>query len=154
MCRFGHYIGLTHSQRYHAHYKTTGMGRVYQSRFKSFPLQSDELFLTVARYVERNAYAAKRCKRPEDWSFGSLQLWQQKTKAFSQRISSWPIRRSLNWVQLVATDFNKREREQLDWSVKRGVPFGSETWLEHIARTLDLESTMRPRCRPRKTPAK
>jgi putative transposase len=52
MGRFGHYIGLTHTQRYHAHYKTTGTGHMYQGRFKSFPVQSDEHFLTIARYVE------------------------------------------------------------------------------------------------------
>jgi hypothetical protein len=35
MDRFDHYIGLTHTQRYHAHYRTTRMGHVYQGRFKS-----------------------------------------------------------------------------------------------------------------------
>jgi putative transposase len=154
MGRFGHYIGLTHTQRYHAHYKTTGLGHVYQGRFKSFPVQSDEHFLTVARYVERNAFAAELCDRPEDWNFGSLYHWHQKTKAFSQRVSSWPIRRTPNWIQLVETDFSEPERKQLDWSVKRGVPFGNETWVEHIARTFDLESTMRPRGRPKKKPIK
>jgi len=154
MGRFGHYIGLTHTQRHHAHYKTTGMGHLYQGRFKSFPVQSDEHFLSVARYVERNAFAAELCNRPEDWGFGSLHHWQRKTRIFSQRISSWPIRRTSNWIQLVATDFSKLERDQLDLSVKRGVPFGNETWVEHIARTFDLESTMRPRGRPRKKPIK
>ena len=154
MGRFGHYIGLTHTQRYHAHYKTTGMGHLYQGRFKSFPVQSDEHLLTVARYVERNAYAAELWTRPEDWKFGSLHHWQQKTKAFTQRISSWPIRRTPNCVQLVAADFSKSERDQLGWSVKRGVPFGNETWVEHIARNFDLESAMRPRGRPRKKPGK
>lgn len=151
MGRFGHYIGLTHTQRYHAHYKTTGMGHLYQGRFKSFPVQSDEHFLTVARYVERNAYAAKQCRRPEDWEFGSLHHWHHKTRLFTQRISSWPVRRTSNWAELAATDFSQQEREQLDWSVKRGVPFGNETWVEHIARTFDLESTMRPQGRPKKT---
>ncbi len=64
MGRFGHYIGLTHTHRHHAHYKTTGMGHLYQCRFKSFPVQSDERFLAIARYVERNAFAAELCNRP------------------------------------------------------------------------------------------
>ncbi|MGB0600486.1 MAG: hypothetical protein ACPGLY_27735, partial [Rubripirellula sp.] len=34
------------------------VGHVHQGRFKSLPAQSDDHFLTVARYVERNAYAA------------------------------------------------------------------------------------------------
>ena len=30
-------------------------GHVYRARFKPFPVQTDEDFLTVAAYVERNA---------------------------------------------------------------------------------------------------
>ena len=32
-----------------------GLGHVYQGRYKSFPVEEDEHFLAVARYVERNA---------------------------------------------------------------------------------------------------
>jgi hypothetical protein len=34
-----------------------GLGHVYQGRYmpKSFPIQTDEYFYQVARYVERNA---------------------------------------------------------------------------------------------------
>src|SRR6185503_14295500 len=52
------WITVTHSQRWHAHRQTGGTGPVYQGRFKSFPVQADEHFLTVARYVERNALRA------------------------------------------------------------------------------------------------
>ncbi len=34
-------------------------------------------------------------------------------------------------------------------SLKRGSPFGNETWIDATARRLDLESTLRPRGRPR-----
>ena len=47
------WITVTHTQRWHAHRKSAGTGPVYQGRFKSFPVQTDENFLTVARYVER-----------------------------------------------------------------------------------------------------
>lgn len=29
---------------------------------------------------------------------------------------------------------NRRELEKIHWSVKRGVPFGDETWVEHIVK--------------------
>ena len=48
---FMHWLTLTHTQRWHAHYHTTGGGHLYQGRFKSFPVASDEHFLTVGRYV-------------------------------------------------------------------------------------------------------
>ena len=53
------WVTVTHTQRWHAHRHTSGSGPVYQGRFKSFPVQTDEHFLTVARYVERNAVRAK-----------------------------------------------------------------------------------------------
>jgi putative transposase len=59
------WITVTHTQRWHAHRHSSGTGPVYQGRFKSFPVQTDEHFITVARYVERNALRAKLVKRAE-----------------------------------------------------------------------------------------
>ncbi len=53
MSDFLRWVTATHSMRYQAHYQTSGQGHVYQGRFKSFPIQDDEHFLTVCRYVER-----------------------------------------------------------------------------------------------------
>ena len=155
MGRFGHCIGLTHTQRYHAHYHTAGEGPVYQGRLKSFPVQDDEHFLRVARYVERNAYSAGLCERPEAWQWGSLHHWSHWSHGSAvarKRLSGWPVRRHPNWTEQVATAFSDKQRERLQWSVRRGVPFGDEGWTEHVARVFDLESTMRPRGRPRKRP--
>ena len=74
MSRFMGWLGGTHTMRYHAHYHTSGMGHVYQQRYKSFPIQDDEHFLVVCRYVERNALRAGLVKRAEDWRWGSLWL--------------------------------------------------------------------------------
>lgn len=150
MGRFAQWLILTHTQRYHAHYETVGVGHLYQGRFKSFPVQSDEHFLTVSRYVERNAFAAGLCQNPQDWRWGSLHHWSVGSPQANLLLSPWPVRRSQNWIDWVKMDFSPTERTKLDWSVRRGVPFGDETWVESIARKFDLESTMRPRGRPKK----
>ena len=150
MGRFAQWLILTHTQRYHAHYHSTGLGHLYQGRFKSFPVQRDEHFLTVCRYVERNAFAAGLCESPEDWRWCSLRHWSDKSALQTSVLSPWPVRRSSRWIDRVRHDFSIAEREQLDWSVRRGVPFGEETWVESIARKYGLESTMRPRGRPKK----
>jgi putative transposase len=72
MGRFLRWVTATHTMRYHAHYHTSGEGHVYQGRFKSFPIQDDEHFLTVCRYVERNALRAEFVSRAEEWRWGSL----------------------------------------------------------------------------------
>ncbi len=53
--RFGQYIGLTHTQRYHAQYHNTGQGHLYQGRYKSFPVQTDEYFSTVTEPEQKKA---------------------------------------------------------------------------------------------------
>ncbi len=55
MSRFLRWVTATHTMRYHAHYHTSGQGHIYQGRFKSFPIADDDHFVTVCRYVERNA---------------------------------------------------------------------------------------------------
>ena len=52
-------------------------------------------------------------------------------------------------VVTICTDESTKTSATSRWSVKRGTPFGSETWIESVARRLDLESTLRPRGRPR-----
>ena len=67
-------LTVTPTMRWHAHYKTSGSGHLYQGRFKSFPVQSDDHFLWVMRYVERNALRANLVESAEDWQWGSAFL--------------------------------------------------------------------------------
>ncbi len=149
MGRFAQWVSLTHTQRYHAHYDLVGVGHLYQGRFKSFPVQSDEHFLTINRYVERNAYKAKLCGSPEAWRWGSLYHWNEKSPLSRDLLSAWPIPRHPDWIEWVKTDFSQAESKRIQWSVSRGVPFGDDRWVETVARKYDLESTMRPRGRPK-----
>ena len=54
LSEFAGWLTLTHTQRWHAHRQSAGTGHVYQGRFKSFPVQSDDHLFTLLRYVERN----------------------------------------------------------------------------------------------------
>ena len=71
LSRFVGWLTLTHTQRWHAHRRSAGSGHVYQGRYKSFPIEADEHFYTVARYVERNAVRAKLVRRAEAWKGSS-----------------------------------------------------------------------------------
>lgn len=86
------------NQLWHAHHHTSGTGHLYQGRFKSFPVQSDDHLYTVLRYVERNAVRAELVERAEDWRWSSV--WRRKHgDAESQAIlARWPIERPRNWL--------------------------------------------------------
>jgi len=68
---FMYWLTLTHTQRWYALKESIGMGHLYQGRSKAFPVQTDEYFLWVCRYVERNALRAKLVNRAESWKWGS-----------------------------------------------------------------------------------
>src|SRR5947207_12985006 len=69
---FFRWLTHTHTQRWHAHHGTAGMGHVYQGRFKSFPVAADEHLRAVLRYVERNPRRAGLTTKAEDWRWSSL----------------------------------------------------------------------------------
>ncbi len=149
MSRFMGWVGGTHTMRYHAHYHTSGMGHVYQQRYKSFPIQDDEHFFVVCRYVERNALRAGLVDRAEQWRWGSLWRWFQEAEPDPKLLSAWPLPRLPGWAARVNESLTKQELDAVRVSAQRGKPLGNEDWVESIARRLNLESTLRPRGRPR-----
>ena len=150
MSDFLRWVSLTHTMRHHAHYHTAGEGHLYQGRFKSFPVQDDDHFFVVCRYVERNALRAGLVSRAESWRFGSLARWLTKPEPKPKLLSPWPVPRFPRWASRVNEPLNQKELDAVRWSIKRGSPFGQENWIESTARRLGLESTLRPRGRPRK----
>jgi putative transposase len=144
------WVTVTHTQRWHAHRHTSGSGPVYQGRFKSFPVQTDEHFLTVARYVERNAVRAKLVNRGEEWQWSSLRRWAQGDPKLLEFLSEWPLKRPRGWIQWVNETEKEAELEDLRCSAQRGRPFGNEKWVAHVAKRLGLESTLRQRGRPKR----
>jgi len=149
MSRFMRWITATHTMRYHAHYHTSGEGHVYQGRFKSFPVQSDDHFLTVCRYVERNALWAGLVKRAEDWRWSSLFRWLQRPEPEPHLLSPWPMRRLPAWRNRVNQALGESELSELRTSSQRGRPHGDKAWTAKEAKRLGLTSTLRPRGRPR-----
>ena len=60
-------LTTTHVRRWHLHRHSVGRGHLYQGSYKSFPVQDDEHFYRVCRYVERNALRANLVARAQDW---------------------------------------------------------------------------------------
>ena len=150
LSRFMAWVTLTHTQRWHAHRHSAGTGHVYQGRFKSFPVQEDEHFYSVGRYVERNALRARLVKRAEDWRWGSLWRMAHGDRDARALIAAWPLARPRRWLDWVNEPQTEAELAAVRRSIRRGCPFGDETWTDNAVRKLGLETTLRPRGRPRK----
>ena len=72
LSKFLHQMTTTHVRRWHKFHNSDGEGHVYQGPFKSFPVQDDDHFYAVCRYVERNAVRAGLAERVEDWRWRRL----------------------------------------------------------------------------------
>jgi putative transposase len=143
------WVGVTHVRRHHASHGTSGGGHLYQGRFKSFPVQNDEHFLTLCRYVEGNALRAGLVRRAKDWRWGGMFA---RDSAGGDRLTmcDWPIERPRGWAALVERPLGDADLSALRTSVNRGRPFGSDGWVQRTARRLGLMYTLRPPGRPRK----
>src|SRR4051794_10215735 len=108
LSRFMSWSSVTHVARWRHARKLVGLGSLYQGRYKSFAVQSDEHLLTVLRYVERNALRANLVSRAEKWEWSSLAARhagggggggsESPGAAF---LSPWPVERPDDWVKWV-----------------------------------------------------
>src|SRR5262250_2597411 len=93
---FVRWLTHTHTQRWHAHYHTSGTGHLYQGRFKSFPIEQDDHLYTVLRYVERNSLRADLVPRVQDWRWSSLHQRVNKGSLHSL-LHPWPVPMPADW---------------------------------------------------------
>ncbi len=138
------WLMTAHVRRYHQHYRSSG--HIWQGRFKAFPIQEDEHLLTVLRYVERNPLRANLVRKAENW------LWSSATKprAGLPELHAGPVRRPRRWREFVNKPQTDAEVEWLRENIQRGRPYGDTPWTQQTATKLGIESSLRPRGRPRK----
>ena len=149
LSRWMQWLLTAHVRRYHRHYG--GSGHVWQGRFKAFPIERDEHLLTVMRYVERNPVRAALAARAEEWTWSSA-----GGDKLDERppIAPSPVERPPDWLKWVNQPLTEKELEAVRRSIARGTPLGSPEWQRRTARRLGLESSLRPRGRPRLTAKK
>jgi len=139
----------THTRRWHLAHGTVGTGPVYQGRFKSFPVQEDEHFFTVCRYVERNALRANLASGAEQWRWSSA--WHRVNRSQAVPLADWPLPPGGEWIEYLNQAETEGELQALRRSAANGAPFGETIWRQATAGRLGLESTLRPPGRPRRS---
>jgi putative transposase len=147
---FFRWLAHTHAMRWRVAHRTVGYGHLYQGRFKSFPVQSDDHLLTVLRYVERNALGAGLVERAEQWRWGGLWARMHGDEAVRAILSPWPVECPKDWLRRVNTPLSATELRRLRLSIQRGQPYGEDGWVKWTVKELGLESTIRPEGRPPK----
>ena len=162
---FMRWLTVTHTQRRHAAHGTIGAGHVYQGRFRSFPIQQTrpqaavramglleggDAVLAVLRYVERNPLRAGLVTRAQAWPWSSAYARLHSSDEDRPPLTDPPGGLPADWVHCLKRRQTDKELEALRRCVRRGAPFGREDWVKRMAAEWGLESTLRPRGRPRK----
>jgi putative transposase len=105
--------------------------------------------LAILRYVERNPVQAKLVEEADTWRCSSL--WHRVNGNQAGLLDDGPLVLPRRWLHRVQLPQAEAELVALQRSVTRGTPFVDASWQERTAQRLDLQSTLRPRGRPRKS---
>jgi putative transposase len=144
-CMF--WLLTNHARVVHARRGTRGTGYVYQGRFKAIPVASDQYFLNLCRYVERNPIDAFLVAQAEAWPWSSMA--QRAGQKRPLKLTDWPVPRPADWCRLVNAEMGQ-EVEDIRRSIGRNRPYGPEEWRERIAAKTGRMGSLRPIGRPRK----
>ena len=149
LTQFFRWLTHTHTQRWHAHHGTSGMGHVYQGRFKAFPVQEDDHLERVLRYVQLNPVRARAAARASAWRWGSCHIRKSGPAELGKLLSDWPIAMPQNWDRWLDVGVNPSDRARFAIAIQRSQPLGDPGWTRRIATRLGLEHTLNPLGRPK-----
>ncbi len=150
LARFMQKLSITHVRNWQENRRRVGMGHVYQGRYKSLPIETDDDFYQVVRDVERNALRANLVESADAWRWSSLWRREHGTREDRKLLAAWPLPRSRQWCEFVNEPQTEAEVKAIRHAINRGQPYGSDGWMSKTAKKLGLESTLRGRGRPRK----
>jgi putative transposase len=148
LSRWMQWLLTAHVRRYHRTYE--GSGHIWQGRFKAFPVQRDEHLVGLIRYIEQNPVRLGVVERAEDWPWSSLSAANDPDAP--EWLDDDVVTRNKAWIRRVNSRIPDKELARIRVSVARGTPYGSDEWTATTVRRMGLESTVRPRGRPRKHP--
>ena len=140
------WLMTSHVRRHHSRYDSSG--HIWQDRYKDFPVQNDQHLVTVLRYIERNPLRAGLVTDPGEWSWSSHAWWRDG--GGPRFLYPTPAVLNRDWPHVVRQPQTEAELAALRNCIVRGCPHGGRQWVRLAAKRLGLESSLRPRGRPRK----
>jgi putative transposase len=144
LSKWAHWLLTSHVHRHRMRHAS--VGRIWQGRYKAFPVQSDPHLFAVLRYVERNALRAGLVSRAEAWPWGSLARRSRPPADEVPALHAADL--PPNWHARVNEAESAAELRDLRISVNRGTPYGEPAWQRECAEVLGLQHTLRGRGRP------
>ena len=143
------WLGTAHTRRYHAQTETVGGGHLYQGRYKSFIVESDQHLLTVLKYIERNPVRARLARQAENWRWSSAHRRLSGTSKERNLLAESPVDLPRNYRSWLNVPEPSEELTAIRESIRKGIPYGRESWRSRMVERHKLEHTLREPGRPR-----
>jgi putative transposase len=143
------WLMTSHVRRHHRAHKSGG--HIWHGRYKSFIVQEDRHLLETVRYIEANPVRGRLVSSASEWPWSSH---AERIGVAGPFVDTLPIPLPDSWSSHVDTPLSEIQLERIQTSVRRQTPFGAPHWQTRICRELDLESTITPKGRPRKSTLK
>jgi len=147
---FMHRLTNAHTRRVHVQTDTIGYGPLYQGRYKSFLVDTDQYYLALVKYVERNPVRAKLAARCEDWKWGSAYRRHVGETVQNKILDQSPTQLPSEYNHWINTPDTESELTSIQNSVNKGAPYGKASWVDTMTERFGLETTRRQVGRPRK----
>lgn len=149
LAEFMGWLTTTHVRQYRARTESIGNGHLYQDRFKSFPVETNEYAVTLVRYIEQNPLRAHLVEKAQEWRWSSL--WRREEGSVKERalLDDLPFALSINYLQLVNHALSGEQLDALRYSVIKGKPYGADEWVDRIIDTYKMGHTLRGSGRPK-----
>jgi len=144
LSKFMSWVTNTHTRRWHTIKETIGQGHLYQGRYKSFLVQEDEHLLQLFKYIESNPLRARLVEKAEDWEWSSLSRKEKGNDKQKKLLDEWPINVPRDYIDLVNIPQINTELESLRYSLNKGKPYGSESWVNRMMRYLQKKNNFIP----------
>ena len=121
------WLAGVHGSQWRKSSQTTGRGAVYQGRFRAVPVEADQSFVRVSRYIECNPIRAGLVTRAEEWHWSSAARVERGSRP---ELAEWPTPRPRWWTELLNSPQEAAAVDLIRSSIVRGVPYGSREWQE------------------------
>lgn len=152
-----HWLGQCYVQAFNRSHRRTGT--LWDGRFKSCLVDSDNYLLTVYRYIELNPVRAAIADAPEKYAWssaqGNLGFWSDPTltphPVFLALAADVKARSRVYWHWLLQ-GISSEELKAIRLHLQQEKALGSERFRSMVRRTLNRDVSWRPPGRPKRSP--
>jgi putative transposase len=135
-------------------------GTLWESRYKSSPVQTDQYLLACCRYIELNPVRAKMVATPEAYAWSSYRMrmgrmdadWLDRDPCYLELGPSEAVRQA-RYARFVREAIPAGEWELIQEALQRGQLTGNARFVEEVERIIGRRIEHRRPGRPAKEPA-